>query len=198
MIKKRVLVGFIMILSLLMAPGTEGYAAEAQSKTAVVYRVPEGTPFPFILEVQGNGTVYDGTKAIRNGSVQYEMVEGQQKELRVVPDEGFVITHIYCKTTSLQDIRDQLKGDQLTVTVPNSRVLLTFVFEKIPEKELGTAGDRGPGGPGKPPADKDKAKGTRAGRTGDETSILGYLLIAGLSGMVLLAAGRRKRQLSQV
>lgn len=201
MMKKVKICGLLILLcgSLSLVPAPEVSAAEGKSSTAVMYGVPEGTPFPFILEVRGNGTVYDGTESIRNGSVQYEMVEGEQKQLRVVPDAGYLITHIYSQTTSQKDIIGELSGEELTVTVPNGRMILTFVFEPVPTEDAGDTGNTGGGGtggePGKDPAVKLTAMGAKAGRTGDEAWFWGYLVIAGISGMVLLVMSRRKRQL---
>lgn len=71
------------------------YAAkEAKSTIPVTYSVSEDCRYDLNVKVRGDGTVYDGSKSIRNGSIVHRLKVSEEKEFRIIPDNGSELKNI--------------------------------------------------------------------------------------------------------
>ncbi|NGT88227.1 hypothetical protein [Clostridium perfringens] len=77
----------LMLFSLLFI-SIPAYANVGQSKIPVTYNVSEDSRYDLNIKVSGDGTVYDGTKSIRNGKVVHQLKVSEEKVLEIIPDKG--------------------------------------------------------------------------------------------------------------
>lgn len=83
----------LMLFSLLFI-SIPAYANVGQSKIPVTYNVSEDSRYDLNIKVSGDGTVYDGTKSIRNGKVVHQLKVSEEKVLEIIPDKGISLKSI--------------------------------------------------------------------------------------------------------
>ena len=84
----------LMLFSLLFI-SIPAYANVGQSKIPVTYNVSEDSRYDLNIKVSGDGTVYDGTKSIRNGKVVHQLKVSEEKVLEIIPDKGASLKSIH-------------------------------------------------------------------------------------------------------
>lgn len=94
MLKKFYKLPIIFSLLFIILIYIPAYANVGQSKIPVTYNVPEDSRYDLNIKVSGDGTVYDGTKSIRNGKVVHQLKVSEEKVLKIIPDEGIKLKSI--------------------------------------------------------------------------------------------------------
>lgn len=87
----------IFTLSLILASfvtAITAYAKEVKSTIPVTYTISEDSRYDLNIKVSGDGTVYDGSKRIRNGRVVHQLKVSEEKVLEIIPDEGIKLKSI--------------------------------------------------------------------------------------------------------
>lgn len=124
----------IIFSLLLIFTSIPAYAKVVESVVPVTYSVSEHSRYDLKINVSGDGTVYDGTKRIRNGSVVHQLKVSEEKKFKIIPDRGSQIKQITWKhgDTDLSryyEIKDVEKGKELTLKGISTDSELTIEFE---------------------------------------------------------------------
>lgn len=122
---------FSLLLIFISIPA---YAKVVESVVPVTYSVSEHSRYDLKVNVSGDGTVYDGTKRIRNGSVVHQLKVSEEKKFKIIPDRGSHIKQITWKygDTDLSryyEIKDLENGKELTLKGISTDSELTIEFE---------------------------------------------------------------------
>lgn len=97
MLKKFYKVPIVFSLLLLVFMSVPVYANTEQSTVPVTYNVSQDSKYNLSISVSGDGSVYDGVQSIRNGTVTHNLKVGEEKVLRIVPDNKSQIKNISWK-----------------------------------------------------------------------------------------------------
>ena len=132
---------FSLLLIFISIPA---YAKVVESVVPVTYSVSEHSRYDLKINVSGDGTVYDGTKRLRNGSVVHQLKVSEEKKFKIIPDRGSNIKQITWKhgDTDLSryyEIKDLENGKELTLKGVSTDSELTVEFESK-NNESGNSG----------------------------------------------------------
>lgn len=94
MLRKFYKIPMLFSLLLLFVSIPVHAAKEAKSTIPVTYSVSEDYRYDLNVKVSGDGTVYDGTKSIRNGKVVHQLRVSEEKVLEIIPDKGASLNSI--------------------------------------------------------------------------------------------------------
>lgn len=113
-------------------------ASDKEYTTSVQYISDEKVRQTFLLEVQGYGSIYDGKQTIKNGSIEYQLSIGEEKTFKIIPDEGYEVSHIYYRVTTKQrdiqtvtrDLVSEMVDNSITIQIVEGKIELKIEFEK--------------------------------------------------------------------
>ena len=169
------------------------YAAkEAKSTIPVTYSVSGDCRYDLNVKVRGDGTVYDGSKSIRNGSIVHKLKVGEEKEFRIIPDNG-----IKLKNISWKDGEKDLSKYYNTEDINNGKIISLrgiatdseLIIEFGEKKDISSNLDQDQN-------DSDiKDDGEKSPQTGDK-GMLGWIIlfILSLNMMLIYRTMDRKNQ----
>lgn len=169
------------------------YAAkEAKSTIPVTYSVSEDCRYDLNVKVRGDGTVYDGSKSIRNGSIVHKLKVGEEKEFRIIPDNGIKLKNISWKDgdkdlSKYYNIEDINNGKIISLRGIATDSELIIEFEE--KKDISSNLDQDQN-------DSDiKDDGEKSPQTGDK-GMLGWIIlfILSLNMMLIYRTMDRKNQ----
>lgn len=139
------------------------------------------------LQVHGQGTVYDGDQAIREGNtIVYELYETDRKTLRIEPDKGYKITSVLLDDgITSQDITAKIDSGLLNIIMTNRNASLIIHFSKIDANDSSNGGDI---------SEKKPVNTVKHPATGDQTSVNQLLTIAVTTLFVIYILHHKKKQ----
>lgn len=188
-VKKIMIVFALLLLSIFSIYGVS--ASENASSVTVSYTSDKSYAYVKLqVDVEGNGEVLDMNQPIRNGSVIYDLLEGDAKTFTISPDQGYRIYRIeYFNGYTTVDLSSQLKDSSITILVEDQDALLTVTFKKeqselVPDKEPSETGSESQGTP------KDTQ---HIVQTGDMTSKESILMLMGISLSLMMLVWKRKK-----
>ena len=168
------------------------YAAkEAKSTIPVTYSVSEDCRYDLNVKVRGDGTVYDGSKSIRNGSIVHKLKVGEEKEFRIIPDNGIKLKNISWKDGDKDLSKYYNIGDINNGKIISLRGIATdseLIIEFEEKKDISSNLDQDQN-------DSDiKDDGEKSPQTGDK-GMLGWIILFILSlAMILLYVNIDRRK----
>ena len=169
------------------------YAAKEEKSTIpVTYSVSEDCRYDLNVKVSGDGTVYDGFKSIRNGSIVHQLKVSEEKEFRIIPDNGSKLKNIswkdgdkdLSKYYDIEDINNE-KIISLKGVATDSELIIEFEEKKDISSNLHQDQNDS----------NIKGDGEKSPQTGDK-GMLGWIIlfILSLTMMLIYISIDRKNQ----
>lgn len=167
------------------------YAAkEAKSTIPVTYSVSEDCRYDLNVKVRGDGTVYDSSKSIRNGSIVHRLKVSEEKEFRIIPDNGSKLKNISWKDGDKDLSKYYNIGDINNGKIISLRGIATdseLIIEFEEKKDISSNLDQDQN-------DFDiKDDGEKSPQTGDK-GMLGWVILFILSLTMILIYGTTYRR----
>lgn len=190
MLKKFYKLPIIFSLLFIILIYIPAYANVGQSKIPVTYNVPEDSRYDLNIKVSGDGTVYDGTKSIRNGKVVHQLKVSEEKVLKIIPDEGIKLKSISWSNGDVDlskyyEIEEMSRGKKLSLKGISTDSELEIQFD-IKNNTSGNLGQD--------QNDSDiKDDGEKSPQTGDK-GMLGWIILFILSFTMVLIYGTTYRR----
>lgn len=190
MLKKFYKLPIIFSLLFIILIYIPAYANVGQSKIPVTYNVPEDSRYDLNIKVSGDGTVYDGTKSIRNGKVVHQLKVSEEKVLKIIPDEGIKLKSISWSNGDVDlskyyEIEEMSRGKKLSLKGISTDSELEIQFD-IKNNTSGNLGQD--------QNDSDiKDDGEKSPQTGDK-GMLGWIILFILSFTMILIYGTTYRR----
>lgn len=189
--------GKLMIaLTLLLSPvmSIQSVAASEESSSVTVSYSPDKI-YVYVklkIEVTGNGEVIDMNQPIRNGSITYDIQEGDSKHFEIRPDDGYIIKSVLFSDGYVsEDVSAQLQSGKVDITVQDRNAELKVVFEKKKSDTDDGNKPASPDGTGTEPSEKpdggkieDTSK--EGVQTGDVANTELILMLMGISLILML------------
>ncbi|CEO36669.1 Uncharacterised protein [[Clostridium] sordellii] len=186
----------IFTLSLILASfvtAITAYAKEVKSTIPVTYTISEDSRYDLNIKVSGDGTVYDGSKRIRNGRVVHQLKVSEEKVLEIIPDEGIKLKSISWSNGEVDlskyyEIEDVSRGKKLSLKgiSTDSELEIQFDIKNNTSENLDQDQNKN---------DSDiKDDGEKSPQTGDN-GMLGWIILFILSlAMILLYVNIDRRK----
>ncbi|WP_250674018.1 hypothetical protein LZ906_001470 [Paraclostridium ghonii] len=181
MLKRFYKVSILFSLLLLVFMSIPAYANSVQNTIPVTYNISEDSKYTLSINVSGDGTVYDGVQSIKNGIVIHNLKVGEEKTLRIIPDDKSEIKNISWKNkdTDLSQyykIKNIENGKSLSLRGVSTDSELIIEFEKNNSSD-----DKGQN------QDDSQTKdgGIKNPKTG-EKGMLGWIILFILSLIIIL------------
>lgn len=174
----------LMLFSLLFL-SIPAYANVGPSKIPVTYNISEDRTYNLNIKVSGDGTVYDGTKSIRNGKIIHQLKVSKKKVLKIIPDKGASLKSISWKNGDIDlskyyEIENIKEGKKLYLKGVSTDSELEIKFYSK---------DNTDGNFEKDPNDSDiKEEGEKSPQTGDK-GMLRWIILLILSLTMILIYG---------
>lgn len=124
---------------LFLCPCLTVFATEAteHDTSSVEVSYEAGGRYVLELHVSDGGTVLDGQKEIRSGTLQYELKKNDTKRLRVLPDEHYELSYIYLRNTKddlWKDVTNDYKNNVIDIKMvkPFNEMRIAFRYKSDP------------------------------------------------------------------
>lgn len=128
----KVPIVFFLLLIFISIPV---YAKSEQSEVPVTFCISEDNRYDLMVKVSGDGSVYDGSKRIKNGTIVHRLRVSEEKIFRIIPERGSGIKRIYWKNedTNLGEyyrVEDISNGKKLSLKGISTNSELIIEFER--------------------------------------------------------------------